>query len=110
MTSAKISGMVSTPGTLDTGLSKVTGTVEKGLCATAQASFASVMEQKTSGYGNQQLTSGNPVGKEPAATTTQPAAVADRAKKLNVRRILLHRKWKSCRINWKTQRMHLKLV
>ena len=56
MTSAKISGMVSTPGTLDTGLSKVTGTVEKGLCATAQASFASVMEQKTSGYGNQQLT------------------------------------------------------
>lgn len=30
MTSAKISGMVSTPGTLDTGLSKVTGTVEKG--------------------------------------------------------------------------------
>ena len=45
MTSAKISGMVSTPGTLDTGLSKVTGTVEKGLCATAQASFASVMEQ-----------------------------------------------------------------
>lgn len=34
MTSAKISGMVSTPGTLDTGLSKVTGTVEKGLCAT----------------------------------------------------------------------------
>ena len=50
MTSAKISGMVSTPGTLDTGLSKVTGTVEKGLCATAQASFASVMEQKTSGY------------------------------------------------------------
>ena len=85
MTSAKISGMVSTPGTLDTGLSKVTGTVEKGLCATAQASFASVMEQKTSGYGNQQLTSGNPVGKEPAATTTQPAAVADRAKKLNVK-------------------------
>ena len=68
MTSAKISGMVSTPGTLDTGLSKVTGTVEKGLCATAQASFASVMEQKTSGYGNQQLTSKNPVGKEPAAT------------------------------------------
>lgn len=48
MTSAKISGMVSTPGTLDTGLSKATGTVEKGLCATAQASFASVMEQKTS--------------------------------------------------------------
>lgn len=85
MTSAKISGMVSTPGTLDTGLSKVTGTVEKGLCATAQASFASVMEQKTSGYGNQQLTSGNPVGKEPAATTTQPAAVADSAKKLNVK-------------------------
>ena len=76
MTSAKISGMVSTPGTLDTGLSKVTGTVEKGLCATAQASFASVMEQKTSGYGNQQLTSKNPVGKEPAATATQPAAVA----------------------------------
>lgn len=85
MTSAKISGMVSTPGALDTGLSKVTGTVEKGLCATAQASFASVMEQKTSGYGNQQLTSGNPVGKEPAATTTQPAAVADSAKKLNVK-------------------------
>ena len=85
MTSAKISGMVSTPGTLDTGLSKVTSTVEKGLCATAQASFASVMEQKTSGYGNQQLTSGNPVGKEPAATTTQPAAVADSAKKLNVK-------------------------
>lgn len=85
MTSAKISGMVSTPGTLDTGLSKVTGTVEKGLCATAQASFASVMEQKTSGYGNQQLTSGNPVGKEPAATTTQPAAVADSVKKLNVK-------------------------
>lgn len=85
MTSAKILGMVSTPGTLDTGLSKVTGTVEKGLCATAQASFASVMEQKTSGYGNQQLTSGNPVGKEPAATTTQPAAVADSAKKLNVK-------------------------
>lgn len=85
MTSAKISGMVSTPGTLDTGLSKVTGTVEKGLCATAQASFASVMEQKTSGYGNQQLTSKNPVGKEPAATTTQPAAVADSAKKLNVK-------------------------
>ena len=85
MTSAKISGMVSTPGTLDTGLSKVTGTVEKGLCATAQASFASVMEQKTAGYGNQQLTSGNPVGKEPAATTTQPAAVADSAKKLNVK-------------------------
>lgn len=85
MTSAKISGMVSTPGTLDTGLSKVTGTVEKGLCATAQASFASVMEQKTSGYGNQQLTSGNPVGKEPAATATQPAAVADSAKKLNVK-------------------------
>ena len=85
MTSAKISGMVSTPGTLDTGLSKVTGTVEKGLYATAQASFASVMEQKTSGYGNQQLTSGNPVGKEPAATTTQPAAVADSAKKLNVK-------------------------
>ena len=85
MTSAKISGMVSTPGTLDTGLSKVTGTVEKGLCATAQASFASVMEQKTSGYGNQQLTSGTPVGKEPAATTTQPAAVADSAKKLNVK-------------------------
>ena len=85
MTSAKISGMVSTPGTLDTGLSEVTGTVEKGLCATAQASFASVMEQKTSGYGNQQLTSGNPVGKEPAATTTQPAAVADSAKKLNVK-------------------------
>ena len=85
MTSAKISGMVSTPGTLDTGLSKVTGTVEKGLCATAQASFASVMEQKTSGYGNQQLTSGNPVGKEPAATTTQPAAVADSAKKLTVK-------------------------
>lgn len=85
MTSAKISGMVSTHGTLDTGLSKVTGTVEKGLCATAQASFASVMEQKTSGYGNQQLTSGNPVGKEPAATTTQPAAVADSAKKLNVK-------------------------
>lgn len=85
MTSAKISGMVSTPGTLDTGLSKVTGTVEKGLCATAQASFASVMEQKTSGYGNQQLTSGNPVGKEPAATTTQPAAVADSTKKLNVK-------------------------
>lgn len=85
MTSAKISGMVSTPGTLDTGLSEVTGTVEKGLCATAQASFASVMEQKTSGYGNQQLTSGNPVGKEPAATTTQPAAVADSTKKLNVK-------------------------
>lgn len=85
MTSAKISGMVSTPGTLDTGLSKVTGTVEKGLCATAQASFASVMEQKTSGYGNQQLTSGNPVGKEPAATATQPAAVADSTKKLNVK-------------------------
>lgn len=85
MTSAKISGMVSTPRTLDTGLSKVTGTVEKGLCATAQASFASVMEQKTSGYGNQQLTSGNPVGKEPAATTTQPAAVADSTKKLNVK-------------------------
>lgn len=85
MTSAKISGMVSTPGTLDTGLSKATGTVEKGLCATAQASFASVMEQKTSGYGNQQLTSENPVGKEPAATTTQPAAVADSAKKLNVK-------------------------
>ena len=85
MTSAKISGMVSTPGTLDTGLSKVTGTVEKGLCATAQASFASVMEQKTSGYGNQQLTSENPIGKEPAATTTQPAAVADSTKKLNVK-------------------------
>lgn len=85
MTSAKISGMVSTPGTLDTGLSKVAGTVEKGLCATAQASFASVMEQKTSGYGNQQLTSENPVGKEPAATTTQPAAVADSTKKLNVK-------------------------
>lgn len=85
MTSAKISGMVSTPGALDTGLSEVTGTVEKGLCTTAQASFASVMEQKTSGYGNQQLTSGNPVGKEPAATTTQPAAVADSAKKLNVK-------------------------
>lgn len=85
MTSAKISGMVSTPGTLDTGLSKVTGTVEKGLCATAQASFASVMEQKTSGYGNQQLTSGNPVGKETAATATQPAAVADSTKKLNVK-------------------------
>ena len=85
MTSAKISGMVSTPGTLDTGLSKVTGTVEKGLCATAQASFASVMEQKTSGYGNQQLTSENPVGKEPAATATQPAAVADSTKKLNVK-------------------------
>lgn len=85
MTSAKISEMVSTPGTLDTGLSKVTGTVEKGLCATAQASFASVMEQKTSGYGNQQLTSENPVGKEPAATTTQPAAVADSTKKLNVK-------------------------
>ncbi len=81
MTSAKISGMVSTPGTLDTGLSKATGTVEKGLCATAQASFASVMEQKTSGYGNQQLTSENPVGKEPAATATQPAAVADSTKK-----------------------------
>lgn len=85
MTSAKISGMVSTTGTLDTGLSKVTGTVEKGLCATAQASFASVMEQKTSGYGNQQLTSKNPVGKEPAATATQPAAVADSTKKLNVK-------------------------
>ena len=85
MTSAKISGMVLTPGTLDTGLSKVTGTVEKGLCATAQASFASVMEQKTSGYGNQQLTSKNPVGKEPAATATQPAAVADSTKKLNVK-------------------------
>ena len=85
MTSAKISGMVSTPGNLATGLSKVTSTVEKGLCATAQASFASVMEQKTSGYGNQQLTSGNPVGKEPAATTTQPAAVADSTKKLNVK-------------------------
>lgn len=85
MTSAKISGMVSTPGTLDTGLSKVTGTVEKGLCATAQASFASVMEQKTSGYGNQQLTSENPVGKEPAATATQPATVADSTKKLNVK-------------------------
>lgn len=85
MTSAKISGMVSPPGTLDTGLSKVTGTVEKGLCATAQASFASVMEQKTSGYGNQQLTSEKPVGKEPAATTTQPAAVADSTKKLNVK-------------------------
>ena len=85
MTSAKISGMVSTPGTLDTGLSKVTGAVEKGLCATAQASFASVMEQKTSGYGNQQLTSENPVGKEPAATTTQSAAVADSTKKLNVK-------------------------
>lgn len=85
MTSAKISGMVSTPGTLDTGLSKVTGTVGKGLCATAQASFASVMEQKTSGYGNQQLTSENPVGKEPAATATQPAAVADSTKKLNVK-------------------------
>lgn len=85
MTSAKISGMVSTPGTLDTGLSEVTGTVEKGLCATAQASFASVMEQKTSGYGNQQLTSEKPVGKEPAATTIQPAAVADSTKKLNVK-------------------------
>ena len=85
MTSAKISGMVSTPGTLDTGLSKVTGTVEKGLCATAQATFASVMEQKTSGYGNQQLTSENPVGKEPAATATQPATVADSTKKLNVK-------------------------
>ena len=85
MTSAKISGMVSTPGTLDAGLSKVTGTVEKGLCATAQASFASVMEQKTSGYGNQQLTSENPVGKEPAATATQPATVADSTKKLNVK-------------------------
>lgn len=43
------------------------------------------MEQKTSGYGNQQLTSKNPVGKEPAATTTQPAAVADSTKKLNVK-------------------------
>lgn len=85
MTSAKISGMVSNPGALDTGLSEVTGTVEKGLCATAQASFASVMEQKTSGYGKQQLTSENPVGKEPAATTTQPAAVADSTKKLNVK-------------------------
>lgn len=85
MTSAKISGMVSNPGALDTGLSEVTGTVEKGLCATAQASFASVMEQKTSGYGNQQLTSENPLGKEPAATTTQPAAVADGTKKLNVK-------------------------
>lgn len=85
MTSAKISGMVSNPGALDTGLSEVTGTVEKGLCATAQASFASVMEQKTSGYGNQQLTSENPVGKEPAATATQPAAVADSTKKLNVK-------------------------
>ena len=63
----------------------MTGTVEKGLCATAQASFASVMEQKTSGYGNQQLTSGNPVGKETAATATQPAAVADSTKKLNVK-------------------------
>ena len=63
----------------------MTGTVEKGLCATAQASFASVMEQKTSGYGNQQLTSKNPVGKEPAATATQPAAVADSTKKLNVK-------------------------
>lgn len=86
MTSAKISGMVSTPGTLDTGLSKVTGTVEKGLCATAQASFASVMEQKTSGYGNQQLTSENPLGKQPAATTTQSAAVTDSTKKLNVKK------------------------
>lgn len=85
MTSAKISGMVSNPGALDTGLSEVTGTVEKGLCATAQASFASVMEQKTSGYGKQQFTSENPVGKEPAATTTQPAAVADSTKKLNVK-------------------------
>ena len=43
------------------------------------------MEQKTSGYGNQQLTSENPVGKEPAATATQPAAVADSTKKLNVK-------------------------
>lgn len=43
------------------------------------------MEQKTSGYGNQQLTSKNPVGKEPAATATQPAAVADSTKKLNVK-------------------------
>ena len=86
MTSAKISGMVSTPGTLDTGLSKVTGTVEKGLCATAQASFASVMEQKTSGYGKQQLTSENPLGKQPAATTTQSAAVTDSTKKLNVKK------------------------
>lgn len=86
MTSAKISGMVSTPGTLDTGLSKVTGTVEKGLCTTAQASFASVMEQKTSGYGKQQLTSENPLGKQPAATTTQSAAVTDSTKKLNVKK------------------------
>ena len=85
MTSAKISGMVSNLGSVDAGLPEVTGTVDKGLCATAQASFASVMEQKTSGYGNQQLTSENPVGKEPAATTTQPAAVADGTKKLNVK-------------------------
>lgn len=86
MTSAKISGMVSTPGALDTGLSEVTGTVEKGLCTTAQASFASVMEQKTSGYGKQQLTSENPLGKQPAATTTQSAAVTDSTKKLNVKK------------------------
>ena len=85
MTSAKISGMVSNLGSVDTGLSEVTGTVDKGLCATAQASFASVMEQKTSGYGNQQLTSGNPVGKESAATATQPATVTDSTKKLNVK-------------------------
>lgn len=86
MTSAKISGMVSPPGALDTGLSEVTGTVEKGLCTTAQASFASVMEQKTSGYGKQQLTSENPLGKQPAATTTQSAAVTDSTKKLNVKK------------------------
>lgn len=86
MTSAKISGMVSTPGALDTGLSEVTGTVEKGLCTTAQASFASVMEQKTSGYGKQQLTSENPLGKQPAATTTQSATVTDSTKKLNVKK------------------------
>ena len=86
MTSAKISGMVSTSGALDTGLSEVTGTVEKGLCTTAQASFASVMEQKTSGYGKQQLTSENPLGKQPAATTTQSAAVTDSTKKLNVKK------------------------
>lgn len=86
MTSAKISGMVSTSGALDTGLSEVTGTVEKGLCTTAQASFASVMEQKTSGYGKQQLTSENPLGKQPAATTIQSAAVTDSTKKLNVKK------------------------
>lgn len=85
MTSAKISGMVSNLGSVDAGLSEVTGTVDKGLCAIAQASFASVMEQKTSGYGNRQLTSEHPVGKEPTAATVQTAAVADGTKKLTVK-------------------------